>query len=406
MNILWLGDLAGTGFGSVTMDLGRALLDIGEDVRFVSQNELGELPEPFASRTFSVNDPDGWMALRDAGGIVGLLDGTLWPDGWVPDAAVMLGDFVGVRMAVMANAETVGAFRRLPTFHYAPVEGVDLPPSWKALWDIITPVAMSEFGANQIALVTGTRPEMVYHGVDSEQFRPVSRERPLYIGDHKLRSREDCKRMFGADKRALWMLRTDRHMPRKRYASLYRALAPVLAARRDAFLITHCRTDDQGGNLDDLASKYPEGIRSRILNTGFHNQMGGASRDILTALYNAADVYVSVGAEGFGLTIAEAVACGTPAVGMDYSSVPEVIGPAGIVVSPIGLIDNEYDHAWAAVDEPAFGKAVYDLLGDEPRRRALGREGPPHVKANFSWTVAAAHFARIIATRASSEVAA
>ena len=64
-----------------------------------------------------MNDPDGWMALRDAGGIVGLLDGTLWPDGWVPDAAVMLGDFVGVRRAAMANAETVGAFRRLPPFH-------------------------------------------------------------------------------------------------------------------------------------------------------------------------------------------------------------------------------------------------------------------------------------------------
>ncbi len=31
--ILFFGDLAATGFGTVTMDLGRALLDRGEDVR-------------------------------------------------------------------------------------------------------------------------------------------------------------------------------------------------------------------------------------------------------------------------------------------------------------------------------------------------------------------------------------
>ena len=52
MKLMFLGDLAGTGFGSVTKDLGRALLD-WHDVRFISQNELGDLPEPFASRTFT-----------------------------------------------------------------------------------------------------------------------------------------------------------------------------------------------------------------------------------------------------------------------------------------------------------------------------------------------------------------
>ena len=38
--ILFFGDLAPTGFGTVTTDLGSALLALGEDVRFVSQNLL------------------------------------------------------------------------------------------------------------------------------------------------------------------------------------------------------------------------------------------------------------------------------------------------------------------------------------------------------------------------------
>ena len=37
--VLFLGDLAGTGFGTVTRDLGRELLARGLDVRFMSLNE-------------------------------------------------------------------------------------------------------------------------------------------------------------------------------------------------------------------------------------------------------------------------------------------------------------------------------------------------------------------------------
>lgn len=397
---MWFGDLAGTGFGSVTLDLGRALL-ADHDMRFVSQNELGEVPEPFASRTYVVNDPSGWHALRDAGGVVGLLNGTLWPDGWVPDAAVILGDYVGVNAVVMRSPE---AFAAVPTWHYMPVEGVDLPPGWSPMWRIVHPIAMSEFGADQIERIMGERPPVVYHGIDTDQFRPVSELHPLYIGDHKLRSKTDCKRFFGADPASMWLLRTDRNMPRKRYASLFRALAPVLATHRETFLITHCRTEDEGGSLDMLKSKYPPGIASHILNTGFHDQVGGASRDILTALYNAADIYVSVSAEGFGLTIAEALACGTPAVGLDYSAVPEVIGPAGLVAPVAHLVDSEYDFPWAAVDERIFGGLVAGLLDDPAERLRLGALGPDHVREHFQWAVAAAQFGRIMAARA--EVAA
>jgi glycosyltransferase involved in cell wall biosynthesis len=403
--ILFLGDLAGTGFGSVTKDMGQALIELGQDVRFISQNELGELPEPFASRTFSVNDPNGWLALKREG-ITGLLDGTIWPDGWTPEAAIILGDFYGVQEVVMATEETRKAFASIPTLHYIPVEGVDLPPTWKSLWDIVHPVAMSNFGVEQIKRILGREVPMVYHGVDTEVFRPVSQTKPLWINEKALRSKADCKKFFGGDPNTRWLLRTDRHMPRKRYASLFRSVAPVLATHPDTFLIVHCRSIDQGGNLNDTLSKYPQRIRSRILNTGFHDQAGGASRNILTALYNAADVYVSVSAEGFGLTIAEAIACGTPAVGLDYSSVPEVIGPAGLIAPIGGIVDNEWDHFWAAVDEQQYGPIVAKLLDDDILRKQLGRAGPDHVRAHFSWGKAALQFSGIIREYVSEGVAA
>ena len=399
--VMFLGDMAGTGFGTVTQDMGRELLALGLDVRFISQNETGEPPpEPFGSRTFLVNNPDGTLHLAQEGGIAGVLSGAIWEDGWVPEAAIMLGDFAAARMMVLRDEETVGAFARVPTFHYCPIEGIDLPPAWRALWEVVRPVAMTEFGADQIARILPARPPVIYHGVHSDDFWPVSPDRPLWIrredGDKALRSREACKKFFGADPESLWILRTDRHMPRKRYNSWLRAIAPVLMRNPHVYAVIHCRSFDQGGNLGDALSKYPEPARKRIIVTPFHDTWGGAPRDLLAALYNAADVYASNSAEGFGLTIAEAIACGVPAVGVGYSAVPEVIGPAGIIVPEGGLIDNEYDHFWWAADERAFGAAVEKLVRDPALRRKLGREGPRHVAANFTWAAAARAFADLI----------
>jgi glycosyltransferase involved in cell wall biosynthesis len=195
-------------------------------------------------------------------------------------------------------------------------------------------------------------------------------------------------------------------MPRKRYASLLRAIAPVLAAHRDTWFLYHCRTQDQGGNLADTLSKYPAAIASRCLSTRFHDQYGGAPREMLNALYNAMDLYVTVSAEGFGLTIAEALACGVPVVGPRYSSVPEVIGPAGITVPEGYPIDNEYDHKWWAVDERAYGRAVDRLVTNVAERRVLGAKGPLHVSTSFRWDTAARQFADLIGAAIRSEVAA
>lgn len=387
--LLFLGDLAGTGFGTVTHDLGQALLDIGEDVRFLSLNEEpGAGGGPFPERTMLLGHPDGYMGQGQGEKVISAFTG--WSDGWTPEAILVIADFAAARILPVIH-ETIGeVVKRVPTFHYVPVEGVGLPPSWAHLWRILKPVAMSRFGAEQIAKVTGSMPPVVYHGVNTRDFYPVSIARPIRIGDITLRSRADCRKELGIDPDATYLFRADRNMPRKRYAALLRSLAPVLRADPKVHLLIHCRTADQGGNLHDQRAKYPD-LTDRIEFTGFHDTFNGAPRTVLAALYNAADIYVSSSAEGFGLTIAEALACGIPAVGLRFSSVPEVIGPAGITV-PVHLIDNEYDHFWATPDEPSFGAAVQSLIADRAQMRLLGAKGPRHIAENFRWDAAARQF--------------
>lgn len=410
MRVLFVGDLAATGFGSVTTDLGRALLDRGLDVRFLSQNDIGpDLPEPFRSRAADLAFYELNHSATDGGvsgvrSILGdiiagipshrLVNGEPFGD-WKPDVAVLLGDFVAARLLFSRFAEPL---QRLPVYHYVPIEGVDLPPSWAALWRHLRPVAMSSFGAEQIERVTGVRPPVAYHGVDTSTFYPVTPSRPLTVplnpGDSQtvtLRSRDACKRFFGLDPSSRVVLRCDRNMPRKRFGSLLRAMAPILAELDDVRLVLHARAFDQGGFLPDSISKLPEDAQGRVIVT----DRPGLPRAVLAALYNAADVYVSTSAEGFGLTIAEALACGVPAVGLDYSAVPEVLGPAGALVPVASTYDNEYDHAWAWPDEEAFGDAVRFLLDHPAKRRALGDLGPRHVGEHFRWDDAARIFAEL-----------
>lgn len=426
MRIIFFGDLASTGFGSVTRDLGGALLALGADVRFVSQNDTGDdLAEPFRSRTVNiVSLPWAVDPMSGRGGTTGpaealrqVLDGTTsallhngeaW-GGWKADAAIVLGD-VGAAMMFM---EQFGeAFTETPTYHYVPIEGVGLPPAWGELWRTMAPVAMSEFGADQIAKITGYRPPVVYHGIDADTFRPVSKAKPLLLptNDGILSTKDECKQSWlswlceenGVERVPKnWLLRTDSHWPRKRYNSMIRAIAPVLARNPSWAMVIHGNPRGLGGNLEHMLSKVPQPVRSQFLLT----KAWGIPRDALVVLYNAADLYLSTSAEGFGLTIAEALACGVPAVGCDYSAVPEVIGPAGVTVKSYP-IDNEYDHYWAAVDEDEFARTVEHLMTHKTKREDLGRKGPAHVRANFRWDAAARDFLEIIQSTVPAGVAA
>ena len=399
--ILFLGDSAATGFGTVTADLGTELLNLGHDLRFWSMNEDGTEPqyEPFVGRTAMSGNPDGWLAanqdpkMRER--LEGMFLGRLFMDGWVPDAGIILGDVGSLKMSPVLSFVPPD----FPVFHYVPIEGVGLPPRWAAVWNILKPVAMSQFGATQIATIMGGKvPPVVYHGV-SDDFRPVAQDDAIVFPARRagqpmsvLRTKQDCKRFLGLDPDRIVLLRTDRFMPRKNYASLLRAVAPVLASHPDTDLLMHCLPMDQGGDLVDEISKYGS-LGSRMLLSNF---AGRADRKVMRTLYNAADIYVSVSAEGFGLTIAEALACGLPAVAMDYSSVPEVVGPAGVVVPIGGLIDNIYAHYWAIVDEPKFGEELTKLVEDRFLRRRLGSYGPPHIRDNFRWPLAAAQFGALL----------
>jgi glycosyltransferase involved in cell wall biosynthesis len=87
--------------------------------------------------------------------------------------------------------------------------------------------------------------------------------------------------------------------------------------------------------------------------------------------YNAATLFVYPSEyEGFGLPPLEAMACGTPVVSSTASSLPEVVGDAGILVNP--------------KDTDAIADAMHRVLDDQSLRLDLSERGPLRARA-FTW---------------------
>ena len=103
--------------------------------------------------------------------------------------------------------------------------------------------------------------------------------------------------------------------------------------------------------------------------------IGRIPAEMLPALYSGARVFVYPSLyEGFGLPPLEAMACGTPVITSNTSSLPEVVGDAGVTVSP--------------TDTVALAEALGDLLFDAERRQSLREAGLARARL-FSWERAA-----------------
>jgi glycosyltransferase involved in cell wall biosynthesis len=102
---------------------------------------------------------------------------------------------------------------------------------------------------------------------------------------------------------------------------------------------------------------------------------GRVSNEELLWLYNAAELLVAPSIyEGFGLIPLEAMACGTPVVVSNVSSLPEVVSDAGLLVDP------------NSVEELVV--AMWRLLTDSELISSLREKGIRRA-AHFSWEKAA-----------------
>nr|HID12930.1 glycosyltransferase family 1 protein [Anaerolineae bacterium] len=118
--------------------------------------------------------------------------------------------------------------------------------------------------------------------------------------------------------------------------------------------------------------RYPQ-ARQKVAELGLDSVifLGEVAEADLPALYSAADLFVFPSLyEGFGLPVLEAMACGTPVVCSNTSSLPEIVGDAALTFDPL--------------DVEEMAAKIKEALYDETLREEMREKGLRQA-AKFSW---------------------
>jgi glycosyltransferase involved in cell wall biosynthesis len=189
---------------------------------------------------------------------------------------------------------------------------------------------------------------IVYPGVDAE-FRPAP-------ADEIARTRQELECPDG------YLLFSGTLEPRKN-VELLLDVWEVLRRAGEAPPLVIC--GGYGWHSEPLAERI-----QRLHGAGVHN-LGHLPRERLIRVMQAAHAFVYPSLfEGFGLPVAEAMACGVPTLASRRSSLPEVVGNGGILFDP---------------EEPAELAAALRLILQEPAYAAqLSQRGLAQA-ARFDW---------------------
>lgn len=198
----------------------------------------------------------------------------------------------------------------------------------------------SHFVQKAVHQIYGILPEVSYHGIDVEYFKPRSEQRKNFI------------------------LSVGSLTPLKGFDFLIHSLAHIPEEIRPSLvIISNFQNMPERQYLQEIAKSKDVELKIEV----------NISDDALLQRYSQAKLtaYSSI-REPFGLVPLESMACGTPVVAVRDGGVQETIidGQTGV------LVDR---------DPEKFANAVQSLLSDPDRAARYGRDGRQHVLQHWTW---------------------
>lgn len=170
-------------------------------------------------------------------------------------------------------------------------------------------ISVSRFSADDIATTLSIEKELIsviHHGVDTEYFQ----ESPRPLEDRALTL------LLGGD--------SHQKNPEVALAS-WAQVDPLLRQKYPLKIIGFCGNDSSP--LLQAVRKY--GLENSV------EILGWVSQQEMVEYFKSAALFLFPSRfEGFGFPLIQAMACGTPIISTDKSSIPEVLGPVGLKYNP------------------------------------------------------------------------
>lgn len=190
-------------------------------------------------------------------------------------------------------------------------------------------VTISNFSKKDIAQQYGVGKDKItvaYPGIDKNIFHPI---------ENKMKLQKTLKKYKVAGPYIIYIGTVQ---PRKNLIRLFEALTRI----EDLKLVVAGKSNGEGRQgwmyQDILDAPKRLGIENRVIFSGF------VPTEDLPCLLSGATALIQPSLwEGFGLPVLEAMACGTPVLVSNTSSLPEVVGSAGITFDPFS--SNQIEQA-------------------------------------------------------------
>lgn len=200
--------------------------------------------------------------------------------------------------------------------------------------------------------VEASKIDVIYPGIDLEVYNKI------YNEDEKRK----VKKKYSLPENYLLYLGTIE--PRKNLVNVLKAFAKFKEKDKKMKLVISGKLGWKSENIPELIENL--GIKDDIIFTGYVDENDKVLIYKLAQIFLFPSIY-----EGFGMPILEAMAAGIPVITSNCSSMPEVVGEAGILINP-----NSYDE---------ISNAIENIINEDDKslqkRITLGIER----SRNFTW---------------------
>ncbi len=241
------------------------------------------------------------------------------------------------------------AWDRLPVAIWTMIDHLPAPPAVVEFLakPNVTPIAASKFAHEQIERA-GVRSLYVPMAIDTKLYKPT----PTWSNGQQALTGRELMGFKGAGDEDLFVVscinanKSASGVHRKAWAENLLAFSIFAANHDDVRLYIHTEKNGSHGGIQMDPLIKAVGLRPeqyRIVNQfSFHM---GIPNEAMAALFTATDVLLAPTlGEGFGLTVLEAAACGTPVIVNDFTCQPELVGE-GWLTSGQPWWDS-YQFAW------------------------------------------------------------